>query len=53
MHLLSHIKNPKKWECTDTKCQSHVEDEVIGYQFEWDERVAFDEEAQYVGRYVG
>ena len=52
-HPLSHIEDPKKWEFTDTKCQSHVEDEGIGDMFEWDETVAFDEEAQYVGQYVG
>ena len=52
-HPLSHIEDPKKWEFTDTKCQSHVEDEGVGDMFEWDETVAFDEEAQYVGQYVG
>ena len=52
-HLLSHLEDPKKWEFTDTKCQSHVEDEGIGDMFEWDKTVAFDEETQYVGQYVG
>ena len=52
-HPLSNIGDPKKWEFNDTKCQSHVEDEGVGYMFEWDETVAFDEEAQYVGQYVG
>ena len=50
---LSHIEDPKKWEFTDTKCQSHVEDEGIADMFKWDQMVAFDEEAQYVGQYVG
>ena len=30
-----------------------MEDEGVGHIFEWDESVAFDEEAQYVGQYVG
>ena len=34
------------------KCQSQVEDEGMGDMFEWDETVAFDKEAQYVGQYV-
>ena len=36
-HPLSHIEYPKKWEFTDTKCQSLVEDEGVGDMFEWDE----------------
>ena len=48
-HPLSNIRDPKKWEFNDTKCQSHVEDEVVGDIFEWDETLAFDEEAQYLG----
>ena len=40
-------------EFNDRKCQSHVEDEAVGDMFEWDETVAFDEEAQYVDQYVG
>ena len=50
---LSNIGDPKKWECNDMKCQSHVEDEGVGDMFEWDEPVAFDKEAQYVGQYLG
>ena len=30
-----------------------MEDEGVGDMFAWDETVAFDEEAQYVGQYVG
>ena len=52
-HPLSHIEDPKKWEFTDTKCESHVADEGVGDMFEWDKTVAFDEEAQYVGQNVG
>ena len=52
-HPLLHIEDPKKWEFKDRKCKSHVEDEGVGDMFEWDQAVAFDEEAQYVGQYVG
>ena len=52
-HPLSNIGDPKKWEFKDTKCQSHVEDEGVGDMFDWDETVAFNEEAHYVGQYVG
>ena len=52
-HPLSNIGDPKKWEFNNTKCQSHEEDEGVGDMFEWDKTVAFDEEAQYVGQYVG
>ena len=52
-HPISNIGDPKKWEFNDTKCQSHVEYEGVGDIFEWDETVAFDEDAQYVGKYVG
>ena len=49
---ISNIGNPTKCEFNDTKCQSHVEDEGVGAMFEWDETVAFDEEAQYLGQYI-
>ena len=45
--------DPKKWEFNDMKCQSHVEHEAVGDMFEWDATVAFDEEAPYVGQYIG
>ena len=35
---------------TEHCCSDHVEDEGIGGMFEWDETVAYDEEAQYLGR---
>jgi hypothetical protein len=35
---------------SDAKCQSHIEDEGVADMFEWDETVAYDPEAQYVGR---
>jgi len=34
----------------DIKYQARVEDEAVADLFEWDETVAYEEEAQYVGR---
>ena len=34
----------------DQKCLSHVEDEGIADMFEWDENVAFEEGATYIGK---
>ena len=49
-HPLLNIENPKKWRFEETKCHDHIEDEPVADMFEWDETVAYDEEAQYVGR---
>ena len=49
-HPIAHINEPKKWSFSEHCCSDHVEDEGIGGMFEWDETVAYDEEAQYVGR---
>ena len=49
-HPIANIDEPYKWVFTEQCCLGHVEDEGIGGIFEWDERVAFDEEGQYVGR---
>ena len=48
-HPLSNIGDPRKSEFYDTKCQSLMDDEGVGDLFEWDETLAFDKEAQYVG----
>jgi len=32
------------------ECHAHIEDEAVADLVEWDETVAYDEEAQYVGR---
>jgi len=34
----------------EAKCHAHREDEAVGDLLKWDETVAYDEEAQYVGR---
>ena len=49
-HLLSNIEDRKKWTFGNEKCHDHVEDEAVADMFEWDETVAYDKEAQYVGR---
>src|ERR1700712_5779329 len=49
-HPIAHINEPKKWSFIEHCCSDHVEDERIGGMCEWDETVAYDEEAQYVGR---
>jgi len=42
--------DPRKWAFEEVKCPAHTEDEAVADMFEWDETVAYDEEAQYVGR---
>jgi len=49
-HPLKNITDPRKWAFEETKCQAHIEDEAVADMFVWDETVAYDEEAQYVGR---
>jgi len=49
-HPIANIDEPQSWTFTERCCLGHVEDEGIGGMFEWDETVAFDKEAQYVGR---
>jgi len=49
-HPLKNIADPIKWFFEEMKCQAHIEHEAVADLFEWDETVAYDEEAQYVGR---
>jgi len=49
-HPLKNIAEPNKWVFEETKCHAQIEDEAVADLFEWDETVAYDEEAQYVGR---
>ena len=49
-HPLKNIADPSKWAMEETRCQAHIEDEAVADMFESDETVAYDEEAQYVGR---
>jgi len=48
-HPLKNIAYPTKWVFEEAKCHAHIEDEAVADLFEWDETVAYDEEAQYVG----
>jgi len=49
-HPLKNITDPRKSAFKEAKCHAHIEDEAVADMFEWDETVAYDEEAQYVGR---
>jgi len=49
-HTLKNIARPSKWAFEESRCHAHIEDEAVADMFEWDETVAYDEEAQYVGR---
>ena len=49
-HPRKNIADPRKRAFEEAKCHAHIEDEVVADMFEWDETVAYDEEAQYVGR---
>ena len=49
-HLIKNVAKPEKWSFEDQKCLSHVEDEGIADMFEWDENVAFEKDAMYIGR---
>jgi len=49
-HPLKNIAGPRKCAFEAAKCHAHKEDEAVGNMFEWDETVAHDEEALYVGR---
>jgi len=49
-HQRTNIETPGKWCFEHAKCVEHVQDEGIADMFEWDETVAFDEEARMIGR---
>ena len=49
-HLIKHIQTPSQWRFEHANCMNHVEDEGIADMVEWDETVAFDENATMVGR---
>jgi len=49
-HLIKTIETPEKWCFEHTKCVEHIQDEGIPDMFEWDERVACDQEARTIGR---
>jgi len=49
-HPLKNISDPKTWVFEERRWHSHIEDDAVADMFECDETVAYDEEAQYVGR---
>ena len=49
-HPLKNISDPGKCAFEEARWNTHIEDEAVADIFEWDETVAYDEEAQYVGR---
>jgi len=49
-HPLKNSADPPKWAFEEAKCHANIEDEAVVDMFEWDETVAYDEVAQYVGR---
>jgi len=50
MHTLKNIADLQKWVIDEAKCHAHIEDEAVADLIEWDETVAHNEEALYVGR---
>ena len=49
-HPIKNIETPSQWRFEHENCMNHVEDEGIADMFEWDETVAFDENATMVER---
>ena len=49
-HPLFNLENPEKWEFKHDGCHAHVEDEAVADLYEYDETVAYDPQAQYIGR---
>jgi len=49
-HPLSNLEHLGKWEFKQDGCHADVEDEGVADAYEYDETVAFDPQAQYIGR---
>ena len=49
-HRIKNIETPSQWRFEHAICMNHVADEGIADMFEWDETVAFDENATMIGR---
>jgi len=49
-HPINNIGTPEKWCFERTKWVEHVQPEGSADMFEWDETLAFDEEARMIGR---
>jgi len=48
--LLKNIADPSRWVLEEAKCHAHTDHEAVADLFPWDQTVAYDEEAHYVGR---
>jgi len=49
-HPHKNITDPRKWAFEEAMFHAHIEDEAVADMFAWDETVAYDEEAQNLGR---
>ena len=49
-HPIKNIETPSQWRFEHANCRNHIQDERIADMFEWDETVAFDENATMIGR---
>ena len=49
-HPIKDIETPLLWRLEHANCMNHVEDQGIADIFEWDETIAFDENAPMTGR---
>ena len=49
-HPIKIIETPSQWCFELANCMNHVEDAGIADIFEWDERVACDENATMIGK---
>ena len=49
-HPIKNIEIPSQSRFEHANCMNHVEDDGIADRFEWDETVAFDENATTIGR---
>ena len=49
-HPIKNVETPSQWRFKHANCMNHVEDEGIADMSEWDETVAFDENATMIGR---
>jgi len=52
-HPLKNVANPVEWVFHEEKCDANMEDGAVADLYEWDEAVAYDDEAQYVGWIAG
>jgi len=49
-HVINNNETPQNYCFKQTKCVEHVPDEGFAAIFEWDDTLAFDEDAAMIGR---